>query len=191
VDARIEGAEETAAEACQEKVRLSHYSDKRLGEIRPGIQAPHFGRPMFSDKPRGLWVSVDGPDDWPSYCADNMNRALTYRYKIVLKKSARLLHLSTRKQLLGFERKYSTSDGLTSMPAIAWSRVAERYQGIIIAPYQWSARMDLMWYYTWDCASGCIWDVSVIHRVEFKPAAPSVSATPAIRSSQVSPDRDP
>ena len=41
---------------------------------------------------------------------------------------------------------------------IDWPKVAERYDGIIIAPYQWSRRLDgPMWYYGWDCASGCVW----------------------------------
>lgn len=36
-----------------------------------------------------------------------------------------------------------------------------------ITPYCWPARMDpdLIWYYGWDCASGCIWDASTIHQV--------------------------
>jgi hypothetical protein len=32
-------------------------------------------------------------------------------------------------------------------------------------------RMGLMWYYGWDCASGCIWDTSVIERVTLEPRA--------------------
>ena len=48
--------------------------------------------------------------------------------------------------------------------AIRWQDVALDYQGILIAPYQWSLRLDkdFRWYYMWDCASGCIWDLSAI-----------------------------
>jgi hypothetical protein len=38
-----------------------------------------------------------------------------------------------------------------------WERVARDYDGVIISPYQFNRRMTLMWYYPWDCASGCIW----------------------------------
>jgi hypothetical protein len=42
---------------------------------------------------------------------------------------------------------------------IDWKRVASRYAGIEICPYQNSLRMKAItgWYYPWDVASGCIW----------------------------------
>ncbi|QBI98814.1 hypothetical protein SEA_BOBBY_184 [Mycobacterium phage Bobby] len=49
---------------------------------------------------------------------------------------------------------------------IDWGKVAADYGGIIIAPYQWSRRMDPHWYYTWDCASGCIWNLEAIESLE-------------------------
>ena len=49
---------------------------------------------------------------------------------------------------------------------INWPAVAERYGGILITPYQWSHRMSLHWYCGWDCASGCVWDLSQIKSVE-------------------------
>jgi hypothetical protein len=56
---------------------------------------------------------------------------------------------------------------------IDWRRVASVYDGIIIAPYQWSRRLDggARWYYGWDCASGCIWNATAIARVEHLEAA--------------------
>ena len=45
---------------------------------------------------------------------------------------------------------------------IAWEKVAAKYDGLIITPYIWQRRMELNWYYTWDCASGCIWNVRAI-----------------------------
>ena len=45
------------------------------------------------------------------------------------------------------------------------------YQGIIIAPYLWTRRHheSTGWYYSWDCASGVIWDARAI--AELKPLA--------------------
>ena len=49
-----------------------------------------------------------------------------------------------------------------------WARVGEAYPGIIIAPYIWSRRLDgPMWYYGWDCASGCVWDPSVVRSITY------------------------
>jgi hypothetical protein len=54
---------------------------------------------------------------------------------------------------------------------IAWDRLRERYQGLIVTPYIWERRLtmgngpDAMWYYFWDCASGCIWDPAAIASV--------------------------
>ena len=51
---------------------------------------------------------------------------------------------------------------------IDWAEVASKYDGIIISPYQWSLRLDMemMWYYGWDCASGCIWNISAIKELK-------------------------
>ena len=42
---------------------------------------------------------------------------------------------------------------------IDWKKVASKYDGIEIVPYQPKARMNLLWYYGWDIASGCIWNL--------------------------------
>jgi hypothetical protein len=51
---------------------------------------------------------------------------------------------------------------------IDWSKVAAKHQGIIIAPYCYARRLTYhtAWYYGWDCASGCIWDLKAIQSVE-------------------------
>jgi len=55
---------------------------------------------------------------------------------------------------------------------INWPAVAEKYDGIIIAPYIWQRRLsdnpDHFWYYGWDCASGCIWNTEVIEEIHTK-----------------------
>lgn len=51
---------------------------------------------------------------------------------------------------------------------IDWFQVVRNFPGIIIAPYLWERRnsnrsnWDSCWYYGWDCASGCIWDLRCI-----------------------------
>jgi hypothetical protein len=46
---------------------------------------------------------------------------------------------------------------------------------LLITPYIWSCRLDFNWYYTWDCASGCFWDVSCLHRIP-TPTLPRTSS---------------
>lgn len=66
--------------------------------------------------------------------------------------------------------RYDKPSGL--WVSVNWPLIATRWDGIIIAPYQWSCRYDdrTFWYYGWDCASGCIWNLHAITDV----IAPSV-----------------
>jgi hypothetical protein len=56
-------------------------------------------------------------------------------------------------------------------PDCRWNLVKEKYQGIIICPYFHNRRLmtsHSQWYYGWDCASGCIWDVDCIKSFELE-----------------------
>ena len=59
-------------------------------------------------------------------------------------------------------------DGYVRKPYIYmldFLKVMDEYDGIIIAPYQYSCRLmnsSTAWYYGWDCASGCIWNLGCI-----------------------------
>ncbi|QDM58016.1 hypothetical protein SEA_DALLAS_199 [Mycobacterium phage Dallas] len=116
-------------------------------------------------KPEGLWVSVAGEDDWPTWCRgeefsfDN----LTVCHRVTLVPGANILHLKSPMDIDAFHYLYANR-GILDW--IDWGKVAADYDGIIIAPYQWSRRMDPHWYYTWDCASGCIWNLEAIESVE-------------------------
>ena len=48
---------------------------------------------------------------------------------------------------------------------------------MFITPYQWELRFELDWYYGWDVASGCVWNLSVIESMEpvTRPAIEAVS----------------
>ena len=78
------------------------------------------------------------------------------------------MYLTTDEQVLNFAKLYPYAKSLwhneLDTHEIDWKKVKSKYQGIIIAPYQWSCRLNLdsNWYYGWDCASGCIWDLDCI-----------------------------
>ena len=63
--------------------------------------------------------------------------------------------------LLLTENHENATDEVTQVKVMLDRRV----DGIIIAPYQWYCRMTVDWYYTWDCASGCIWNLDAIESV--------------------------
>lgn len=148
------------------KETLIHYSNKPLLEVwsvPPAMQKAHF-------KPRGLWVSVEGDDDWKSWCLseDYECQSLSNPHEIHLAKTANILRLSCSDQLRGFTKRYGLRFRSGSVIIdIDWPEVTSHYDGIIIAPYVWECRLDTTntWYYSWDCASGCIWNASAVAKI--------------------------
>jgi hypothetical protein len=145
---------------------LSHYS-KRDDLNLPVIACKRQVKPESAfQKPEGIWVSVDGDGDWPEWCqAEGFGLdGLLYRYPVAPSLDAKILWLSHVAELRQFQERYGIDLRLGSYidTAIDWPRVALDFQGIVIAPYCWEMRMGAHWYYTWDCASGCIWDTKAI-----------------------------
>jgi len=157
-------------------VRLEHYTDQVFSfERRTYQQKP----PLGFLKPLGLWVSVAGEDDWPSWCREEefCLSSLEHLSVVTLADDANILMVSSPELLDEFHAEYAVDDDfLRGRPwasdekrywAVDWPKVAEKYDGIIIAPYHWSRRLDgPMWFYGWDCASGCIWNLDAVASVE-------------------------
>lgn len=153
-------------------MRLLHYSHKPF-QLRPCSYLQTFGT-ANPGKPNGLWVSVEGEADWPSWCESDAPQFLgEYITEITLLPSMkhRVLVIDNLPVFDAFHEQYShVPDYKKKWPKdiqskdIDWGRVSAMYAGIIIAPYQWDRRLNRTtnWYYGWDCASGCIWDISVI-----------------------------
>lgn len=147
---------------------LEHYTAEPLilDRTRTYEQRVHF-------KPRGFWVSVKGEDDWPTWCReeDFAWARLESCQEVKVSETANILLLDTPISMIQFHRDYH-GPLIPEQPSrfteyIDWTRVAAEYDGIIIAPYHWSLRMndDLFWYYTWDVASGCIWNLDAIESI--------------------------
>ncbi len=45
---------------------LSHFSDEPIVAVHSVDQKWRYGEPSEHEKPKGLWLSVDGEDDWAS-----------------------------------------------------------------------------------------------------------------------------
>lgn len=143
--------------------RLMHFSSKPLGPIYSVKQSTteHW-------KPRGLWVSVEGNGDgWRTWCEDEQFGIGELAYDVTLAPNANILRIQSVDQLDAASHEYKVEGGRFTY-ALNWPLVATSYQGLIITPYLWERRLTehTNWYYTWDCASGCIWDAEAVASVE-------------------------
>lgn len=160
---------------------LFHYSACEIKELRNDFHDKHREHiPIFS-KPHGFWFSVEDyeeDENWKTWCEGERFRleCLKYRYSVGLRRNSDILLLGSPNKIIEFGRKYAGTDPTdfggflkdTTRPDyiywIKWEQVMEDYDGIIIAPYQWSCRLasETTWYYGWDCSSGCIWNMDII-----------------------------
>jgi hypothetical protein len=150
-------------------LQLRHYTAEPEIIVPFTVQQSPEHRLYTIGKPAGLWVSVPGEDDWPNWCRDNDYRVetLAHEHVVTLTPQARILHLSHEADIMRLDREYGQETGPLRRFLIDYVRLQrEGWHGIIIAPYQWGPRLELMWYYAWDCASGCIWDADAIASVE-------------------------
>lgn len=146
---------------------LSHYSIAKVEAVHDADER----RPRGAYKPAGFWVSVDGEYDWPTWCGENdfLPKEPLLRHRVTLAESANVLCLSDPDAVLALGKKYGIpSQFWRGHIVLDWAAFAADYDGLIIAPYQWSSRLDdaAHWYYGWDCASGVIWKARAIASVE-------------------------
>lgn len=111
-------------------------------------------------KPKGFWYSVDG--GWEEWCKSEMPHWIEGlpAFRVTLG-DERLIEIRSVLDIDLFHMKYRVTDGdRWQREYINWAKVAQDFDGIEIAPYQWNRRLEgppHHWYYSWDCASGCIW----------------------------------
>lgn len=157
-------------------MKLKHYArTSKFDLIRDWDYSTY---PPRGDKPSGFWVSVEGEDDWKSWCLDEEYNLewIENEFDVALSESANILTLSSVDDILKFTKEFTDSSMDSEFDistnheyniAIRWSDLYSLYDGIIIAPYQWACRLkfDTRWYYGWDVASGCIWNLDAIDSV--------------------------
>lgn len=154
-------------------MKLKHYAQGPVEFDRTRRYAQR--RPIGGIKPAGFWVSVDGEDDcpWPAYLHEWGEPLGQWAYRVELDPDARIRHISSPQGIdlfheayavqTSFEREYQIRHD--SWP-IDWTAVAEDYDGVIIAPYQWVRRMNPHWYYNWDCSSGCLFTPEAVRSLQ-------------------------
>lgn len=146
-----------------------HNSKRKIKKLKGVVE-------QVSDmKPRRLWYGFD--DSWLTFIKNEMPHLEgKYFYEIDIN-SCNVLQLKTERQIRLFGQEYKVIDRdlytmdkklydlvKKSIFKIDWKRVSNEYDGIEINPYQSEMRMDNthIWYYSWDVASGCVWNVNCL-----------------------------
>ena len=146
--------------------RLIHYSKTPLTKVR---STRHNDQSVGAYKTPGLWISVEGDDDWLNWCkGENWNLdSIVHATEIVLSKEADVRTIGGASQLDAFTAEFSLKNVLAWDRGLDWPAIRSRWQGLIIAPYCWERRLSqhTHWYYGWDCASGVIWDAKAVKEV--------------------------
>jgi hypothetical protein len=137
----------------------THISATRIKELRDTTSEC-----SESCKPVGLWYGLG--DSWAEWVKYEMpTRAQGYLYKLHVDMS-KILVIRSVEELMDFTKEFGASiDTQNPLWAlrndmIDWPSVASQWNGIEIAPYQYTCRLssETGWYYGWDVASGCIWN---------------------------------
>ena len=109
-------------------------------------------------KPKGFWYGFG--NEWIDWVRSEMpDWEGKYIYEVDIG-NTNVLKIDTHFDLMKFHRKYAERKQIARDDLLDWSEVAKEYDGIEINPYQWEARCQYMWYYGWDVASGCIWNLN-------------------------------
>ena len=145
-------------EMSAEGERLLHYGARPLRFDA----ARTYRHPEAHSKPSGLWVSVEGEYCWRTWCeGERWNlQGLKYVSEVTLAPEANIVQLDSLQKLDEFHARYSNDGGY-----IRCDRVQAAHGGVLISPYRWERRLNFLWYYGWDCASGVIWDLGAVEAV--------------------------
>lgn len=139
----------------------THYSEKPLTRLHK-LEQPRESYALA--KPRGLWLTDNSAYNWPAWCRENNFHLERLQVATSFELDERcVLRMRNISELEWFTREYGVDVGQQfEGTTIDWHRVSMTYCGVVITPYLYVARLDLRWYYGWDCASGCVWDPDVL-----------------------------
>jgi hypothetical protein len=123
-------------------------------------------------KPKGLWYGIDW--EWHKWCnsegfdgvgKNNFSLELDMEKILVIDSPDSLRNFTVR---FGAFPQWMMQNGSfrgSKDKFIDWEKVAKRYSGIEITPYLYKCRFEFMFYYGWDVASGCVWNLNAIKSV--------------------------
>jgi hypothetical protein len=151
-------------------MQLVHYSAEPLKEV---YSVPP-EKQLVWKKPQGLWFSTNAKGGWKDFCHMSPGlRQNNYKTNIKLG-NAKILHVTGKQGLAAFDRKYGVNAPDTwERRQIDWPKIAKEYDGIYFPVYYPELRDKYRWYYSWDCSSGCIWNIDPLIPTESVPVKKS------------------
>lgn len=143
-----------------------HTSKKPISKLEQKNYVQNPGK-----KPDGFWYGFgDEWIDWTETAGPERKGEYIYKLDISeqlkLSNDSKILQIKDYPEILEFTQEYGSS--IQIIPGIIfsvdWPRIGLKYDGIEINPYIDQARIDdkTIWYYTWDVASGCIWNLDKV-----------------------------
>ena len=119
----------------------------------------HKNPQLYDFKPIGFWYSFG--TEWIEWVKSEMPEWMGNNLYEVKIQNKNILKINSSYHLVEFDNEFKVKNPINDIYCdfIDWKRVYEKYDGIEITPYNWDFRLKYMWYYSWDVASGCIWNV--------------------------------
>lgn len=145
-------------------ITLSHFTPTKF-TLRRKVK---YTNAAPNDKPQGLWLSDESDHGWKQWCKSENFYKQNLKFNNQFKcDTSNWLHLDSPAKILKFSKEFGVEMAFRSSFNIDWARVSSLYSGILITPYQWKCRHHekTRWYYGWDVASACVWDLSSIKRI--------------------------
>ena len=146
-------------------MKVLHHFSKNPFILNPNFE---YNAEPVSMRPRGLWLSDESNGSgWSDYCKSTEVRIEDLQHKKEIHvDDEKCICLNSYEDIYRFNEEYKIFfEGfpLGLQPEmIDWEKVKQEYSGIIITPYCYKSRHEFLWYYAWDCESGCIWDTSIL-----------------------------
>ncbi len=118
-------------------------------------------------KPTGLWYGFG--TSWIDFIRAEMpERETEHVFKIDIYDDD-IIDVDKEGMFLWFSKRYKDpeKEGRFGNHKIDWPEVTKKYKGIEFPIYfdKYRGDPEHQWYYPWDIASGCIWDLSAIKKV--------------------------
>jgi hypothetical protein len=149
-----------------DRVIMSKFEEINFNNIDDSAQEIRF-------KPRGLWYGIG--TEWIDWVRGEMPEWESEHVFIIKVNEPRIKIIRTLDEIDAFTKEYGSNEGSSRYRmtggsykdySIDWRRVAADYDGIEIAPYNYRARNEYIWYYGWDVASGCIWNKGALQDIK-------------------------
>lgn len=139
------------------RIHMSKYHIHKL-EGRRYIQRP-------THKPDGFWYGFgDKWIDWTETAGPEYKGEYVYEVDI---NGSNILQIKNYSEIIEFTQEYKSSEQIIPgvIFSIDWPRIELKFDGIEINPYIGQARLgnNTVWYYSWDTASGCIWNLGKVN----------------------------